>query len=330
MFAVFADILLFNAHNYKIFLQGQFLLGTAAGIYWPAAELAVPINCGKYPSSKGFALVRTADALGISIGSIIGTISSWFSSIRIIYLVDILCMLMLILVLSNKSLKEKSKAKLLIKEINESDKNKDYIGKLNKNKEWISSLLPILLISLFATSILSLLQSGLPLDLIKGGVNRPPLNETTSGFILAIQLALLLIFQWPVGRWLSQKDVDYGLRISLIFLGSGCLFLSLSNKLYYGIIFIIIALILIAIGLTSFLPTATEGITRVSNLSNRGLAMALFSQCFGISSIIAPIASGQIIDRLGNALLLWLLMAFIAIACLPLTKKVRVYKLNKN
>ena len=107
-----ADILLFNAHNYKVFLQGQFLLGTAAGIYWPAAELAVPINCEKYPSSKGFALVRTADALGISLGSIIGTIASWISSVRIIYLVDIFCMLMLIIVLSNKTLKEQSKGQL--------------------------------------------------------------------------------------------------------------------------------------------------------------------------------------------------------------------------
>ena len=323
LIAVIADVLLFNTHSYINFIQGQCLLGTAAGIYWPSAELAVPINCQNYPSSKGFALVRTADALGISLGSMLGTLASWMSSIRFIYLLDIFCMFILFNIVSNKLLNKKlSRNKTIFNEKNSSTKN--YFSIIKRNKEWIKSIIPIIIISLFTTSVLSLLQSGLPLDLVKGGLFRPPLNETFSGLLLALQLLLLLIFQWPIGLWLSQKDIRFGLKFSLICSSLGCFLLSMSSGFKSGIFLVLIALVLIALGLTSFLPTATEGIIKISSLSNRGIAMALFSQCFGISSIIAPITSGQLIDHLDNGIILWLLMSIIAITCIPLANKIKI------
>ena len=107
-FAVVADLILFRSYEYNSYILGQFLLGSAAGIYWPSAELAVPISSGNYPSSKGFALVRSADALGVSLGSILGTLASWIESIRIIYLLDIFCMLILVIFLANKNIRAKN------------------------------------------------------------------------------------------------------------------------------------------------------------------------------------------------------------------------------
>ncbi len=320
--AILSDLFLFNANNFNTFIKGQCLLGTAAGIYWPSIELAVPINCQNYPSSKGFALVRTSDALGISIGSVIGTISSSLSTIRIIYIVDIICMIILLKLIRNDIGLRIPK----LENINQ-DKDKNSIINFSFEKQkWFKSIFSIIIITLFSTSILSLLQSGLPLDLVKGGIYREPLNETFSGIILAFQLCLLLGLQWPIGRWLSKKDVSYGLKLSLVSLSLGCLLLSISSLLSNGIIIVLISLVLIALGLTSFLPTATESIVRVSSISNRGIAMALFSQCFGVSSIIAPITSGQIIDKTGNGLLLWLIMFILGIACLPLTNQVKLVK----
>ena len=69
LLAIAADLILLQADNYNSYLLGQLLLGCAAGLYWPAIELAVPLSCGNLSSGRGYALVRSADALGIGIGT---------------------------------------------------------------------------------------------------------------------------------------------------------------------------------------------------------------------------------------------------------------------
>ena len=313
LFAIIADLFLINSFDFNKYLQGQLFLGTAAGVYWPSAEISVPIFSGNYPSSKGFALVRSADALGIFLGSSIGTISSWLGTIRSIYIVDIICMLLLFIIISQNFLKSTIRKN--------SNFNKDFINdsKNKNNKNLIKSISGLLLISLYSTSIFSLLQSGLPLDLILGSELRPSLNQSVSGLILSVQLGLILLFQWPIGRWLSTKNINFSLRFSLFFIGNGCSFLALSSRFSFGLIFILFSLLFFAIGLTAFLPTATEGIIKASSIHNRGIAMALFSQCFGISAVIAPYVSGRLFDITGNGIILWSTLAIFAYILLPST-----------
>tara|TARA_Y100001968_G_C19448242_1_gene766700 strand:- start:240 stop:1493 length:1254 start_codon:yes stop_codon:yes gene_type:complete len=321
LFAICADLLLFNSYEFKQYLLGQILLGAAAGIYWPSIELAVPIYCEKYPSSKGFALVRTADALGITLGAVLGTLWSSIGILRSIYLLDIFCMIMLFKICTYKTLNKNPKD-LRLRESNSKIKANNIYQKNYKNI--LISLWPILMISLFSTSIFALLQSGLPLELVKGSEFRPSLSQSNSGFILSFQLALILIFQWPIGNWLSKKDIKFGLKLSLVFLGIGCLLLSLSSRISHGIYLIILSLILIAIGLTSFLPVSTESIIQIAPKEKRGLAMSMFSQCFGISSVIAPITAGNILDSQGNGFILWLYLSIISFCMIPLTNKIRL------
>lgn len=93
----------FYSQNFLAFLCGQFFLGAAAGIYWPSAELAIPLNCNtKIKSSEGYSLARSADAIGVTLGVLLGTIGSYFEFTRIIYLLDILCMLYILNILLNK------------------------------------------------------------------------------------------------------------------------------------------------------------------------------------------------------------------------------------
>ena len=69
LLAIAADLILLQADNYNSYLLGQLLLGCAAGLYWPAIELAVPLSCGNLSSGRGYALVRSADAFGSIVGS---------------------------------------------------------------------------------------------------------------------------------------------------------------------------------------------------------------------------------------------------------------------
>ncbi|ABX09077.1 MFS transporter [Prochlorococcus marinus] len=317
---ILADCILLSAHSYSAYVIGELFLGAAAGVYWPSVELAVPASCESFQSSKGFALVRSADALGVSIGALIGAFSALIDAIRLIYCLEIICMFGLIALLDNiksfHSFKSIGKSKEELSKLKSTQESKDYI-------RFIPKLFPILVVSLLSTGILSLLQSALPIDLVLGGVNRPAINNSSIGILIAIQLSLLLLIQWPIGNWLTKKDVRFGLGLSLYSFSIGCLLLSLSSIFKEGLILTAIGLIAVSIGLASFLPTATEAIVQISPERYRGITMAVYSQCFGISALLAPLIAGIIIDTNGNAVLLWSLTSFCCIAVTPLIQKIK-------
>jgi predicted MFS family arabinose efflux permease len=91
--AMAGDTLLALAHAFPAFAIGQGLLGIAAGLYWPASELAVPLTCPPVPSARAFVLVRTADAAGIALGALAGAALAAADRLRGIYGVDIACLL---------------------------------------------------------------------------------------------------------------------------------------------------------------------------------------------------------------------------------------------
>ena len=51
--------------------------------------------------------------------------------------------------------------------------------------------------------------------------------------------------------------------------------------------------------------------------------MALFSQCFAISAIVAPLAGGALLDLQSNGLLLWLLMGAACLVMLPTLRSLK-------
>jgi len=208
-------------------------------------------------------------------------------------------------------------------------KIKDNIGIKNKNLEkkydlrWLGKLFPLFLITLFVTGVMSLLQSILPLDLAKGGLGRPPLIEQRVAILVTIKLILLAILQWPVGYVLRDKDSPYKFRLCLISLLLGFIFLSISNLLNNGYFLIIIAFIPLTISLCIFLPSASDAIIRSSPTKYQGTAMALYSQCFGFSSLVIPFAAGKLIDNFDTAFQLWLLMIIICIVFIPISKNIK-------
>ena len=62
--ALLGDLRLLGTTSFIGYLQGQLLIGIAAGLYWPAIELAVPLGCrtgaAPIPPARGFALGRAA------------------------------------------------------------------------------------------------------------------------------------------------------------------------------------------------------------------------------------------------------------------------------
>lgn len=311
--ALLGDSCLFSAEGFGGYVVGQLLLGLAAGLYWPAIELAVPLCCGPLPSARGFALVRSADAFGVVCGTLIGALLASLGWLRGIYLVDIGCVLTMLALVLRRPLPASASSQA------------SPPGQLPPGR-WLPPLLPLLAVTVIATAIPALMQGALPLDLVRGGLQRPPLPEALGALTVGLQLGLLLLLQWPVGQALARRPVGAGLNLSLLCFAAGCALLALSALTPLGLPLLLLAQLPMALGQAAFLPTATEAVVELSPLHRQGLAMALFSQCFAISAFSAPLVAGRLLDRQGHGVGLWLGTAVLSLLALPLVAQLERFQ----
>ncbi len=285
------------------YIIGQALIGAAAGIYWPSAEFVVPYFCQPIDTRKAYALVRTSEALGIFLGVFIGGFMNNFIYLKSIFINDIFCMLSIILLIfrNKKSIKNTLK--------NSQEKALNHI-KTYQDK-WNKSTIIIVSSVILITTSLALIQVTLPLDLVKGGVYREVLNEKLISFIISFQLILLLILQWPVGSWISKKGKLFGLKFSLINFAVASLLLFISSYLNIEAFYLVfIAILLISLGTSSFLPTSTDVVFSIAPSNKKGYALALLSQCFAMGYFFGPIISGRVLDLYGYASIMWIAISF--------------------
>ncbi|MFQ6537513.1 MULTISPECIES: hypothetical protein [Aphanothece] len=311
--ALVADSHLFAARTFGSYLQGQLLLGIAMGLYWPAIELAVPLSCRQgpapIPSARGYALVRSADAAGIAAGALLGALLAAADRLRGIYLVDMLCLSAMVLLLLLRPLPAPLRAE----------------GRTASVAwgTWLPPLLPVLAVALLATALPALMQSALPLDLVRGGMERQALPESVGALLIGLQLGLLVVIQWPVGQALARRPVGLGLGISLGCFAIGTALLGLSALSPHGLGLVVLAQFPLALGEAAFLPIATEAVIELTPLDHQGLAMALFSQCFAISAFSAPLLAGLALDRYGHGLGIWLTMTALCLGGQLLVRQIR-------
>ena len=304
------DALLLGAQQQQGYIAGQLLLGMAGGLYWPAVELAVPLCSPPVPSARGYALSRTADAAGVASGTLAGALLAQLGHLRGVYWVDMTAIVALAALLLWRPLPRAVPAGAAGVET-------------VPLARWLPALVPMLLLSVVATAIPALMQSALPLDLVRGGLERDAQPEAISALLIGIPLALLLLIQWPVGEALSRRSVAVGLRLSLLCFSGGTALLALSALSEGGLGLVVLALMLLAFGQAAFLPTATEAVVELSPEGHGGLAMALFSQCFALSAFGAPLIAGLLLDGQGHGLVLWLLVALVCALSLMLIGPIR-------
>ena len=313
LLAMASDAVLFGARGFGGYLTGVLLLGIAMGFYWPAIELAVPLSCPPMRSARAFALVRSADALGIALGALLGALLSSIDRLRGIYVVDLVCLAaVLVLLLRSGPLPQ--------------GKRRPTTAPGRPAWTWLPPLLPMLAVAVLATAMPALMQSALPLDLVRGGLQRPALPESIGALLIGLQLGLLVLLQWPVGKALARRPVASGLALSLLCFAGGCVLLAASTLSRHGMLLVMAAQLPLALGEAAFLPTATEAVVELSPPDHQGLAMALFSQCFAVSSLGAPLMAGALLDGQGHGAGLWLLMAALVLLGLPLVRQLAQYQ----
>ena len=311
---VLGDLRLASTSSFAGYVQGQLLLGVAAGLYWPAIELAVPLGCSSgpapIPSARGYALARSADAAGIATGALLGALLAAAGRLRGIYLVDSISALVLVLLLLRQPLPNP-------------EPSATATAAKTPWRHWLPPLLPVLAISLLATSLPVLMQSALPLDLVRGGLERAAMPESLGALLVGIQLGLLVLIQWPVGQALARRPIAHGLGLSLTCFAAGTVLLAFSALTRQGLWLVLLAQLPLALGAAAFLPIATEAVIELSPPEHRGLAMALFSQCFALSALAAPLLAGLALDAQRHAGGFWIGMTLLCLAGLNLVRRLK-------
>jgi len=306
--ALGGDAVLLGARTLAAYLAGQLLFGIAMGLYWPAIEMAVPLASPPQPTAAGFALARSADALGIAAGTLAGALLAGLGGMRGVYLVDMACLVVMGVMLLRAPLPDPSRA--------------EGPPPPGRRGRWLAPLLPLLAIAVVATAMPALLQSALPLDLVRGGLARPPVSPGLGALTIGSQLVLLMLLQWPTGRALARRPVRQGLALSLWCLALGSLLLAVSALASWGMWILLAAQLPLALGAAAFLPTATTAVVELTPAGQRGLAMACYSQCFAVSAFTAPLVAGRLLDRQDHAVGLWLGMAAACLLSLLLVRRI--------
>ena len=312
--SIVAGFFLIISQDTFFYIIGQAFIGAAAGIYWPSSEFVVPYFCHPIDTRKAYALVRSSEALGIFLGVFLGGFMNNIFFVKSIYINDILCMLVIIrLILSNK---------ISISNTLENYQNKALNSIKTNNEIWNKNTTVFVISIVLITTSLALIQVTLPLDLVKGGVFRKALNEQIISFIISFQLILMFILQWPIGSWISKKGKLFGLKFSLINFAFASLLLFISSYLNYAsFYFVFIAIILISLGTSSFLPTSTDVIFSLAPTNKKGYALALLSQCFAMGYFFGPFISGWVLDLFGYASIIWLSISFFSFSMFSIIVK---------
>ncbi len=295
--------------SWPALLLGMGMQGLGLGLFWPAVEMAVAHTRGTVPLSKAFTLARLFEAAGSALG-VLGTVPftgaghySWafLAAAALLFGLAGAALLSPSIVGGCQSLKTRQPP---------GHPAGSYWSLVK-----IQGLPAVMLISIMATTVIILQQSALPLDLVRGSLGRPELEPVVGNLVLAIQLVLLLVMQFPVGLLASRWPAMVGLRWSLRIFAGGQATMALSClPIPQNLWLVVAAQVLTALGTAIFLPVASTACLERTPIPLQGRAMAAYSECWGISSIVAPPAAGWLLEHQSHGLGLWLLLTALCLA----------------
>jgi len=301
-----------NVSDWPALLLGMALQGLGLGLFWPAVEIAVARNHGPVPLGKAFTLARFCEAVGSALG-VLGTAA--FTALNrpswAFLTAAALLLALAVVALGSTGIPGAGQPVSGDPDLPPQRRQGSY-----RDLARVAGLPAVLLISVMATTIIILQQSALPLDLVRGSLRRLPLDPVTGNLVVAVQLVLLMAMQLPVGRLVSRWPTSTGLRRALWTFGAGQALMTLSCFLPMtpGLLLVVAAQVLVAVGAAAFLPTASTACLERTPVPLQGRAMAAYSECWGISIVVAPPVAGWLLETQGHGVGLWLLLTILCLA----------------
>jgi len=310
--SAFADVFLATAANLPSLILGNLLMGLGIGLYWPATETVVADLTRSDQRGEAFAVTRVCDSLGLGFGVILaGLWLQWTHNYRILFVVDGISFVAFFGLVF-----------LFIAET-----RPDYLDRSpHPTSLWTSlktslrtSLQPLsrdralqifLCANILFTTYLSQIQSTLPLYFSQShpaNTDSPWFSAALISRLFAGHVVLTAILQLPIARRLSGFGHLGALRLSgllwaLGFAGVGLLgWLMAQNNLAIAAIVVIFAafllLALLSIAVVCYLPASAALVVELAPPSQRGIYLALSSQCWAVGYFLGPPLGGWALDQ---------------------------------
>ena len=289
---------------------GNLLMGLGVGLYWPATETIVADVTTPQQRGEAFALTRVSDSVGLGLGVIVA--GFWLQlthNYRLLFAVDGVSFGLFFVLVFVAIAETRPPIPLMT----------------SRSRPWRTALgdrafQVFLLANILFTTYLAQIQSTLPLYFSQGDLsNLAPAVQAAgvapSGFSPALisvlfswHVVLMAVVQLPVARWLRPWGNVQALRLSaglwaLGWGGVGCLGWAMAQGVVppggvsalslgaFGVLGIL------ALATVSYLPASAALVVDLAPPSQRGLYLALSSQCWAIGYFIGPPLGGWALDQ---------------------------------
>ena len=284
-----ADVALMSTNTFSMLVAGNLLQGLGVGLYWPATETIVADLAPEDKRNEAFAIARLSDNVGMGLGVILGgLIISTINNYRLLFALDgisfVLFFGLVFLAIQESQHYQHS----------ETEKSEPLL------KSWGKALgdrrlVIFLLVNVMFTMYISQIQSTAPLYL--------------SNFVEAQPQLITLLFTWhvifasvcqlPVARLLNRFSRPRALMMSLVLWGCGFTLMWGVGMSALPMLFGAIASLgIMSFAMISYTPSASSLVVDLAPESQRGVYMALNSQCWAIGYLIGPPLGGWALDQM--------------------------------
>ncbi|MBV5261891.1 MFS transporter [Synechococcus moorigangaii CMS01] len=299
-----ADVALASADNFELLVLGNLLMGLGIGLYWPATETVVADLTSGSQRNEAFALVRLADNIGLGTGVMLGgVIIATIQNYRLLFVLDGISFVVFFGVIW-----------VAIAETYQAH------GEVTpQGNSWLTALRDQRLVIYMAVNVMFTLyiaqiQSTAPLYLTNFVEFSP---QVISG-LFAWHIVFASLCQLPIARRLNGLSRPHALMVSLLLWGMGFTVMwSAGMGAIPALVGAIISLGILALATDAYTPSASALVVDLAPVSQRGVYLALNSQCWAIGYLIGPPIGGWALDQVpAIAHGFWLAGALSILPCL--------------
>ncbi|AMA08336.1 MDR family MFS transporter [Picosynechococcus sp. PCC 73109] len=299
-----ADVALATADTFWLLVLGNLLMGLGIGLYWPATETVVADLTSGSQRNEAFALVRLADNIGLGTGVMLGgLIIATIQNYRLLFVLDGVSFVVFFGVIW-----------VAIAETYQSHEDVKAEG-----NSWLTALQDQRLVIYMAVNVMFTLyiaqiQSTAPLYLTNFIEFSP---QVISG-LFAWHIVFASVCQLPIARRLNGLSRPHALMVSLLLWGIGFTVMwGAGMGAIPALVGAIASLGILALATDAYTPAASALVVDLAPASQRGVYLALNSQCWAIGYLIGPPIGGWALDQVpAIAHGFWLAGAVSIVPCL--------------
>ncbi|MEB3225612.1 MAG: MFS transporter [Synechococcus sp.] len=299
-----ADVALAPADNFGLLVLGNLLMGLGIGLYWPATETVVADLSTGNQRNEAFALVRLADNIGLGTGVMLGgLIIATIQNYRLLFVLDGISFVVFLGVIW----------------VAIAETYQDHGEMEKQGNSWLMALrdqrlLIYMAVNIIFTMYIAQIQSTAPLYL----TNFVKFSPQVISALFAWHIVFASLCQLAIARNLNLLSRPRALMVSLLLWGMGFTVMWATGMQALPVLLgAIISLGILALATDAYTPAASALVVDLAPVPQRGIYLALNSQCWAMGYLIGPPIGGWALDQVpAIAHGFWLAGALSIVPCL--------------